>query len=43
MTVTFTVEVDVPDEVELELEAMDAVESHLRGLGWRIKHEEETE
>jgi len=43
MTVTFTVEIDVPDEIELELEAMDAVESHLRGLGWRIKPEEETD
>ena len=43
MTATFTIEIDLPDEVELELEAMDTIESHLKGLGWRIKPEEEIE
>lgn len=40
MTKTLVVEFDVPDDVEMELEAMDAVEEHLKGLGWRIKQEE---
>ena len=43
MNATLTIEIDLPDEVEMELEAMDEVESHLRGLGWRIKQEEETD